>query len=124
MTGAAWLSSARALRCSVKSVNERNPCPVLLCHRRLPGFNLEEGGDDVKSAWLLRPGLHTCYNGVQQRDAKSQDGANPIKSPLSSDRGLQLALSKLESLVTVNQPRHGEYVLGFCTHRPSHHGSE
>ncbi len=23
----------------------------------------EEGGDDVKSAWLLRPGLHTCYNG-------------------------------------------------------------
>ena len=25
--GAAWLSSARALRCSVKSVNERNPCP-------------------------------------------------------------------------------------------------
>ena len=19
--------------------------------------------DDVKSAWLLRPGLHTCYNG-------------------------------------------------------------
>ena len=23
----------------------------------------EEGGDDVKSAWPLRPGLHTCYNG-------------------------------------------------------------
>ena len=23
----------------------------------------EEGEDDVKSAWLLRPGLHTCYNG-------------------------------------------------------------
>lgn len=45
------------------------------------------------------------------------------KTTLSSDRGLQLALVKLESLVTVNQPRHGEYVLGFCTHRPSHHGS-
>ena len=24
----------------------------------------EEGGDDVKSAWPLCPGLHTCYNGA------------------------------------------------------------
>jgi hypothetical protein len=23
----------------------------------------EEGGDDVKSAWPLRLGRHTCYNG-------------------------------------------------------------
>ena len=23
----------------------------------------EEGEDDVKSAWLLHLGLHTCYNG-------------------------------------------------------------
>jgi len=23
----------------------------------------EEGEDDVKSAWRLHPGLHTCYNG-------------------------------------------------------------
>ncbi len=28
-TGAAWLSSARAVRCWVKSRNERNPCPML-----------------------------------------------------------------------------------------------
>jgi hypothetical protein len=28
-TGAAWLSSARVVRCWVKSRNERNPCPVL-----------------------------------------------------------------------------------------------
>src|SRR3990167_9927514 len=27
-TGAAWLSSARAVRCSVQSGNERNPRPV------------------------------------------------------------------------------------------------
>ena len=26
-TGAAWLSSARVVRCRVKSLNERNPCP-------------------------------------------------------------------------------------------------
>ena len=45
------------------------------------------------------------------------------KTTLSSDWGLQLAPMKPESLVTVDQPCHGEYVLGFCTHRPSHHGS-
>ena len=27
------------------------------------GVNSEEGGDDVKSSWPLRPGLHTYYNG-------------------------------------------------------------
>ncbi len=30
---------------------------------------------------------------------------------------------KLESLVIVDQLRHGEYVPGPCTHRPSRHGS-
>src|SRR5450759_1150767 len=28
---------------------------------------LEEGGDDVKSAWPLWAGLHTCYNGNYNR---------------------------------------------------------
>jgi hypothetical protein len=31
--------------------------------RETAGDKPEEGGDDVKSAWPLRPGLHTCYNG-------------------------------------------------------------
>ena len=58
----------------------------------------EEGGDDVKSSWPLRVGLHTCYNGGDsgQRDREIE----PIsKSHLSSDRRLQLACVKLESLV-------------------------
>ena len=59
-----------------------------------------------------------------QRVAKPQGKANPIKTGLSSDWGLQLAPMKLESLVTVDQPCHGEYVLGSCTHRPSHQESE
>ena len=63
MTGAAWLSSARVVRCSVKSVNERNPHFVLYFSQRTALVNREEGGDDVKSAWPLRLGLHTCYNG-------------------------------------------------------------
>ncbi len=42
---------------------------------------------------------------------------------LSSDRRLQLACVKAESLVIAGQPYGGEYVPGPCTHRPSHHGS-
>ena len=62
--GAAWLSSARVVRCWVKSRNERNPCPVLLNLRvkdsqETAVDNTEEGGDDVKSSWPLCPGLHT-----------------------------------------------------------------
>ena len=46
-----------------------------------------------------------------------------LKPGPSSDRRLQLACVKPESLVTVDQHRDGEYVLGPCTHRPSRHGS-
>src|SRR3712207_6102894 len=72
-TGAAWLSSARDVRCWVKSRNERNPRPVLPAERPqgragdsrgTAGAKPEEGGDDVKSSWSLRPGPHTCYNGA------------------------------------------------------------
>ena len=45
------------------------------------------------------------------------------KADLSSDCRLQLDGMKLESLVIVDQLRHGEYVPGPCTHRPSRHGS-
>jgi len=67
-TPVAWLSSARAVRCWVKSRNERNPCPLLPAghaghSEETAVVNTEEGGDDVKSAWRLRPGRHTCYNG-------------------------------------------------------------
>ena len=45
------------------------------------------------------------------------------KPRLSSDRGLQLAPVKVESLVTAGQHYCGEYVPGPCTHRPSRHES-
>ena len=68
ITGGAWLSSARVVRCWVKSRNERNPCPMLPVRNggdswETAGDKSEEGGDDVKSSWPLYPGLHTCYNG-------------------------------------------------------------
>jgi len=63
----------------------------------------EEGGDDVKSSRPLRPGRHTCYNG---RDSELQAGNGKLiyKPYLSSDRGLQPDLVKLESLVIAYQP--------------------
>ena len=66
------------------------------------GDKPEEGGDDVKSSWLLRVGLHTCYNGAYrgERDRKVE----PIlKKRLSSDCSLQLENMKSESLVIADQ---------------------
>ena len=85
--GAAWLSSARAVRCWVKSRNERNP------YRQLPasevgdsggtaGDKPEEGGDDVKSSWPLCPGLHTCYNGRYRAERSREAQANRLKPPV------------------------------------------
>ena len=65
-TGGAWLSSARVVRCWVKSRNERNPYLLLqnkILTKETAGDKSEEGEDDVKSACPLRSGLHTCYNG-------------------------------------------------------------
>ena len=125
--GAAWLSSARAVRCRLKCHNERNPC------LRLPSGDAgnsvetavvrrEEGGDDVKSARPLHPGRHTCYNG-RDKGQLPGDRMQISKPCLSSDRSLQLDSVKLDSLVIAHQPWRGEYVPGPCTHRPSSHGS-
>ena len=62
----------------------------------------EEGGDDVKSSWPLRAGLHTCYNGGD-RGQRPRKGKPIPKSRLSSDWALQLEPMKLESLVIVDQ---------------------
>ncbi|PKI31644.1 hypothetical protein CRG98_047964 [Punica granatum] len=123
--GAAWLSSARVVRCLVKSYNERNPRFVLLRHapkekvfatevmttsswrRRKTRHSGEppggvEGGDDVKSAWPLWAGPHTCYNG--NYNGKQGCKAERIrKDCLSSDCSLQLGNMKLESLVIADQ---------------------
>ena len=125
--GAAWLSSARAVRCRLKCHNERNPCRQLLTDRAedsvgTAGASREEGGDDVKSARPLRPGRHTCYNGWHRGKPGCDAERNP-KSTLSSDRSLQPDSVKLDSLVIAHQPWRGEYVPGPCTHRPSSHGS-
>jgi hypothetical protein len=54
---------------------------------------------------------------------KPARGSESQKTGLSSDRRLQPACVKPESLVIADQLRRGEYVPGPCTHRPSHHES-
>src|SRR3990170_3489526 len=50
-TAAAWLSSARAVRCSLKWENERNPHPMLhVSLETVPPYGGEGGGGDVKAA--------------------------------------------------------------------------
>ena len=125
--GAAWLSSARAVRCRLKCHNERNPCCQLLTGSaedsdKTAIVRCEEGGVYVKSARPLRPGLHTCYNG-RYRGQLPSAAMRISKAYLTSDRTLQPASVKLDSLVIAHQPCRGEYVPGPCTPRPSSHGS-
>ena len=126
-TGAAWLSSARAVRCPVKSGNERNP------YYQLPSLRVgtlvkllvktrgRRGRRQVIMA-LMSWATHMLQWRIQ-RVANSREVANPIKVRLSSNCRLQLACMKLESLVIADQQCCGEYVPGSCTHRPSHHES-
>src|SRR5438132_11434983 len=85
-TGAAWLSSARVVRCWVKSRNERNPCLQLPAgyagdSGEIAGAKPEEGGDDVKSSWPLCLRLHTGYNGVNKGTQPRQREQVPKRKP-------------------------------------------
>ncbi len=126
-TGGAWLSSARVVRCWVKSRNERNPYHLLPARNggnsnETAADNAEEGGDDVKSSCPLRPGLHTYYNGIHRGKQRSDPERNPKNIP---QFGLQAATRLHEVGIASNRRSAycGEYVPGPCTHRPSHHES-
>lgn len=122
------MSSVRAVKCLVKSYNERNPYCLLPSGKagdsyKTAGANREEGGDNVKSSWPLYLGLHTCYNGWDKGQPLG-DQELISKPSLSSDWSLQFDSMKLESLVIAHQQWRGEYVLGTCTHRPSSQRSQ
>ncbi len=93
-TGAAWRSSARGVNRNLKWHNERNPCPMLQVSWETARYNLEEGGDDVTSAWPLCPGLQTWYNaedkGKQCREAE-QIPKNPAQFGLQAETCLHEA---------------------------------
>ena len=121
-TGAAWLSSARAVRCWVKSRNERNPCRRLGCPRRLP-----------RSTWR-KVGMTSSQHGPDvlgdtHATMAETEGCQPARGSQSqqtrSQFRLQAATRLHEAGVASNREsaHHGEYVPGSCTHRPSHHES-
>ncbi len=107
MTGAAWLSSARVVRCSVKSGNERNPCRQLPSVRlgtltRLPVTNRMKVG--------MTSSPHGLYDrGYPRTTMATTEGSNTArwsksqKSRPSSDWSLQLDSMKSESLVIADQ---------------------
>ncbi len=70
--GSAWPSSARTVRRTVKSVNERDPYLYLQPPRILGGHyrgtagdESEEGAGDGRSVCSESSGLHAAYNGMR-----------------------------------------------------------
>ena len=126
-TGAAWLSSARVVRCWVKSRNERNPCCQLPSGEpgtlaRLPPTRRRKVGTTSSHHGLYAQGDTRATMGrTEGSEGASRSGSQ--KAFLSSDCSLQPGYMKPESLVIADQPSCGEYVPGPCTHRPSHHSS-
>jgi hypothetical protein len=120
--GAAWLSSARGVSCSLKWGNERNPCAVLQVSRQTAlARGRKVGTTSNQHGPYVQGDTRATMAGTMGSQAARR--SQSYKAGPSSDRGLQLDLVKPESLVTANQPRRREYVLGSCTHRPSSQGS-
>ena len=122
-TGAAWLSSARAVRCWVKSRNERNPCG-----------QLHVSGADCRVETRRKVGMTSSQHGpyvlgythatMAGTDGLPSREVEPIPQSRSQFR-LQAATRLHEGGVASNRRSAycGEYVPGPCTHRPSRHGS-
>ena len=102
------------MKCEIKFFNERNPCRLLPTGEAgdsvgTAGDKPEEGGDDVKSSWPLRPGPHTCYNG-RYRAKRSREAERIAES--RSQYGLESATRLHEVGIASNRASawRGEYV--------------
>ena len=126
-TGAAWLSSVRAVRCLVKSTNERKP------YDPLPSGNAGNSGHTAglrqrkvgMTSSQYGPYIQGCTRATMAytERRKTARWSKSQRVCLSSDWGLQPDPMKSDLLVTAYQLRRRECVPGPCTHRPSHHES-
>ncbi len=125
-TGAAWLSSARAVRCWVKSRNERNPCHLLPAFRmgtqmELPVTNRRKVGTTSShhGPYVLGYTRATMAGTSMQNREVEQIAESWSQFGLESETRLH------EGGIASNRASawRGEYVPGPCTHRPSHHPS-
>ena len=121
-TGAAWLSSARAVRCWVKSRNERNPRCQLPCLAGPPGPTRRKVGmTSSQHGPYVRGYTHATMAGTEGSQGATRSESQQSRSQL----GLQAATRLHERGVASNRrsAHCGEYVPGPCTHRPSRHES-
>ena len=104
-TGGAWLSSARVVRCWVKSPNERNPYGQLLRKRtlaRLPLTKRRKVGMTSNHHALYDLG-YTRTTMALNKEKQDREVEQIPKRRLSSDCRLQLACMKSELLVIADQ---------------------
>src|ERR687885_1017638 len=121
-TGAARLSSARAVRCWVKSRNERNPrCQLRRLAgppgptRRKVGTTSSQRGPDA------RGDTHATMAGTMGREGATRSQSQQTRPQFGSE-----AATRLREVGVASNRRSahgGEYVPGPCTHRPSRHES-
>jgi len=130
ITGTAWLSSARVVRCLVYSLNERNPYLLsikikkyhfLFILQKLLMYKWEEGGLRQVGMIFMNWATHVLQWKLQN-EVRVQTQTNHQKF---SQSGLLTAIRQYEVGIISNRKsgRYGEFVPGPCTHRPSRLGS-
>ena len=104
-TGGAWLSSARVVRCWVKSRNERNPYGQLLRKSTLAGLPLTKRRKVGTTSNHHAPYAlgYTRTTMAQTKRSNTARWSETQKRRPSSDCRLQLACTKLELLVIADQ---------------------
>ena len=127
--GSAWPPSARAVRCPVKSGNERDLRLQLLTSKfwerahceDCPG-NGEEGAGYGRSVCSESSGLHARNNG---KDNGMQLRKEKLNLETVSKSGLRAVTRPHDAGIPSNRTSSafGEYVPAPCTHRPSNHPS-
>ena len=124
-TGGAWLSSARVVRCWVKSRNERNPYRQLLRKSTLAGLPLTKRRKVGTTSNHHAPYIlgYTRTTMAQNKGQRPREGERIPEN--ASQFGLEAATRLHEVGIASNRESacRGEYVPGLCTHRPSNHES-
>ncbi len=123
-TGAAWLSSARVVKCWVKVPQRAQPLSLFangnVRNSVLPVITGGRWGRRQRSSWPLRVGLHVLQWRIQR--AANLQWANPKKVRRSPDWSLQLDCEVGPPLIVDQNATVGDAV-PRALHRPSHHGS-
>ncbi len=102
---------------------------VVCCQRIMPGTHARLPVTNRRKAGMTSSHHAPYVQGYTRATLAHTKGCDTArwseshKVRLGSDWRLKLASMKAELLVIVDQQRHGEYVPGPCTHRPSHHES-